>query len=187
MLFEVRIKYDRSDAIAFVRGVRASRFGRIYRAVSRTLRVVLGLWFLRAGLTGLKALFGGLVLENAASCAAVVIPALVLLLLGIYLVFRGVFDRAPLTEWQVHRSFSRHGENDVYRFLEGHYEMALDHSFHSLDYSNIKAVLEDRDHYFLFLNKNTAHILNKSQFTTGRPNEFGAFISTKTGAVVKRV
>lgn len=180
MLFEVSMQYHWGDAIAFVRAVKANRFGKRYHMMCRVIRIFFGAWFFRAGATGFYALFDGLVLEDAASYVFFLGPSLLLFALGIYLAFCGIANRAPLTEWRVGKSFSKYREKDAFYFTEEYYELSLDSSFHRINYSNIQAVMEDQEHYYLFIDKNTAHILKKTQFTKGDPNCFGAFIASKT-------
>lgn len=187
MLFEVSLDYDKSDAIALIRAVKARRFGKVYRMVCRLIRILFGIWFFRAGLTGLTAPLNGLVLDGIAAYCTILIPALFLLVLGVYLLFRGVFNRTPLSEWQARKSFHLHRKDEVFRFAETHYELCLGNSFHSIDYSNIEAIVEDKKHYFLFINKNSAHVLNKEKFVVGSADDFGAFISGKTGVTIKTV
>ena len=187
MLFEVSLDYDKSDAIALVRAVKARRFGKAYRMVCRLIRILFGIWFFRAGLTGLTAPLNGLILDGIAAYCTILIPALLLFGLGVYLIFCGVFNRTPLSEWQARKSFHLHGKDDVFRFAETHYELSLGSSFHSIDYSNIAAIVEDKKHYFLFISKNSAHVLNKEKFITGSADAFGTFISGKTGVTIRAV
>ena len=100
---------------------------------------------------------------------------------------RGVFNRTPLSEWQARKSFHLHRKDEVFRFAETHYELFLGNSFHSIDYSNIEAIVEDKKHNFLFINKNSAHVLNKEKFVVGSADYFRAFISGKTGVTIKTV
>lgn len=187
MLFEVLMNYDKSDAIAFVRAVKAKRFGKCYQILCRVIRILFGVWFSWAGIRGFYALFDGLGFDDAASYGLFIIPGLILFVLGLYLLFRGITNRTPLTEWQVYKSFSKNHEDAVIHFMEEHYELSLDSSFHRIHYSNIQAIMEDKEHYYLFIDKNIAHILKKPDFIKGDPECFRTFISSKTNLTSKQI
>lgn len=52
-------------------------------------------------------------------------------------------------------------------------------------YSSIVNIAEKDAFFFLFINKSTAHILPKKDFTFGDPASFPAFIENKTGLKMK--
>ena len=49
------------------------------------------------------------------------------------------------------------------------------------DYSAIYALAESEAYYFIFLDKRSGYVLQKSNFITGTAAEFGAFIQKRTG------
>jgi len=74
-----------------------------------------------------------------------------------------------------------------YQFYEDCFVTYTPVSDSRIDYSVIEQVIEDQDHYFLFISANTAHILRKDSFTQGDPMEFYAFITEKCGKEIKYI
>ena len=60
-------------------------------------------------------------------------------------------------------------------------------SGHRYDYSQLQQPWEDEEHFYLTLDQKIWHILNKSQFTKGDPDQFAAFLAEQTGKAVRWV
>ena len=56
----------------------------------------------------------------------------------------------------------------------------------ALGYNTFVKLDETDRRFFLYLRKNTALVLSKAGFTTGKPEDFAAFLAAKCGKEVKR-
>ena len=74
-----------------------------------------------------------------------------------------------------------------YRFTPAGMEMHNSTSGHRYDYSQLQQPWEDEEHFYLTLDQKIWHILNKSQFTKGDPDQFAAFLAEQTGKAVRWV
>lgn len=74
----------------------------------------------------------------------------------------------------------------VYTLTPEQFYERLPASGHRLEYTLITAVLEDRERFFLVMGTQ-AHILKKSDFVKGDPENFRRFICEVTGKTVKFV
>lgn len=74
-----------------------------------------------------------------------------------------------------------------YRFTAQGMELHNSTSDHRYDYSRLQQPWEDEGHFYLTLDQKVWHILNKSQFTKGDPDQFAAFLMEWTGKPVRWV
>lgn len=74
-----------------------------------------------------------------------------------------------------------------YRFTPEGVELHNSGSDHRYDYSHLQKVWEDEGHFYLTLDGRVWHILNKSQFTKGNPEQFALFLAEQTGRPVRWV
>ena len=77
--------------------------------------------------------------------------------------------------------WARENSKGHYRFSETGFASYVGDAAYACNYPAIEALLEDGGHFYLFMNRNTAHILLKSAFTRGDPESFRHFLEERTG------
>lgn len=85
-----------------------------------------------------------------------------------------------INAWSAYRSYNRAVGEAEFRFDEDgvHTHSALEDG--TVYYGAFVKLLESRDYFFLYVQKNSAFVLPKKDFTIGDPNDFAAFIHEKT-------
>ncbi|MDY3282425.1 YcxB family protein [Dysosmobacter sp.] len=186
--FRVEETYEKRDFAGLATAVRY-RKGR-GRVVWKVLKAALGIWTLSAGLYGLALLwadsaeiFGPGV--GGAGMTAMVLPCLVLSVCGIFLLLS--LARTPLGAGASWRNYPEKGTPLVYCLTENGVTCQSAGSRLELAYSRIRRVLEDRERFYLFVDRRAAHILRKDGFVQGTPEDFPGFITRKTGQPVEYI
>lgn len=188
MEFAVKTVYDRRDTCALVRAYAwLKTYERPLGKLRRALAVLAGALAAYAGARTLCSLgdmrteIDG---EPGMFLAAVVLPGVGLTVLGILMVlgWRGKWLNARIA-WNGYREKET---RIVYTLTPEQFYERLPASGHRLEYTLITAVLEDRERFFLVMGTQ-AHILKKSDFVEGDPENFRRFICEVTGKTVKFV
>ena len=110
-----------------------------------------------------------------------IILALVLLL-SLYAVF---FPR--YMGWRIWRGRNKKAGESVLTFCDDCVRASSNLDEGTIQYDVFLRLAENDKYFFLFIQKYSAYVLPKDQFTQGDPAEFGAFIAGKTGLEMKRV
>lgn len=189
--FRVEETYEKRDFTGLVTAVRyrkerGRRGGRLWKIT----KAALGIWAVSAGVRGLALLwmdsaeiFGPRV--GGAGMVTMVLPCLVLMACGLGLLLS--LCRMPLGAGASWRSYPEKGKPLVYCLTEDGVTCRSAGSRLELDYSRIQCVLEDRERFYLFVDRRAAHILRKDGFAQGAPEDFPAFIAQKTGQPVEYI
>lgn len=184
MKYEVHMTYAKPDITALVRAIYARRTSGKYAKGLKTVYLVGSIWFLWAGIFGLIQLAGNaeeIIGDTGAGGAlSVYLPGVLLILFGAWLLS---YVLAPhwLQRQLLWKQYVRKGLAVTYAFGEERLTEQTLVSDQSFDYSLVETVLEDGEHYFLFVDAMSAHILKKQNFIQGDPEEFRTFIEQKTG------
>lgn len=183
--FRVEQTYERRDFAGLVTavGYRQER-NRRGRLLWKALKAVLGIWALFAGVRGLLMLWtdGEEIFGPGAGPAemlTVVLPCLVITVCGACLLLS--LWRTPFGAGASWKNYPEKGERLTYCLTEGGVTCLSAGSRLEVDYSRIQCVLEDRERFYLFVDRQAAHMLRKDGFTRGTPEAFREFIARKTG------
>lgn len=89
--------------------------------------------------------------------------------------------------WRVRRAGNKRAQitGVVYNFRDENFEISTDLDEGTAKYDALMKIVEDKNYFFLFVQKYSAYIVPKCDFTSGDPAEFSAFIAEKTGLEVK--
>ena len=89
--------------------------------------------------------------------------------------------------WRAWRSRNQKVEGTTMAFCDDCVRISSNLDEGTMQYSAFLRLTENRKYFFLFIQKHSAYMLPKDQFTQGDPAEFGVFIAEKTGLEIKRV
>ena len=152
------------------------------RPLRWALKLALGLWLIWAGGVALVSMFHGREAAHS-DWLTMFLPGVFLLAAGLFLLSGGRAVR--LRAWLSWRAYGEKGTACRYSFYDGQFEQRLSSGENRSAYAEIQAVLEDRERYYLFVGRNVAHILRKSDFIAGSEGAFRAFLTEKTGKSVQ--
>ena len=71
-----------------------------------------------------------------------------------------------------------------YRFGDNAFDVSYPGESMSFAYGSVSRIVETEDYFFVYTDTRMAHILPKKHFAQGDANNFGAFISEKSGVAV---
>lgn len=89
--------------------------------------------------------------------------------------------------WRIWRNRNRKVEGTTVAFCDDCVRMSSNLDEGTMQYNAFLRLTENSKYFFLFIQKHSAYMLPKDQFTQGDPADFGAFIAGKTGLPIKRV
>lgn len=190
MSFHVKMAYEKEDFYAFGDAVLyGNGWSRGLALISRGCFLFAGGIFLLIGgagvFTWVRFLFQGeLQGRMIGAYAGMAGISVAFLLLGLTMIRRKSRNAIGWINWRRYRKDQIQLE---YEFLEDCFWEHAPVSDHRMDYTVIQYVAEDRDRYFLFVNRGVAHILCKSGFLTGDPEVFGQWIGEKLGKEVIKI
>ena len=154
------------------------------------LKAALGIWAISAGVRGLALLwvdgaeiFGPSV--GSVEVLTMVLPCLVMIVCGALLLLS--LSRTPAGTGSSWRSYPEKGKLLIYRLTDDGAACQSAGSLLNFEYSLIQCVLEDRERFYLFVDRRAAHMLRKDGFAQGTPEEFRTFITQKTGQPVEYI
>ena len=189
MEFLVSEIYEKTDLYAFTNAVKM----RNKKPIHTFYRFVIAIMFL---LTQFLIIYSMTVFIRAIKYASalrkvyLIIMVVIGLLLIAYSVYRLVViitDRPFLSERRCWKNYSNKGQTITYRFGDDRFEEHMEQSDHSYEYSIVESVYEDKKRFYLFVNRQSAHIIRKEDFRHGAPDDFRAFIEEKTGLRVQTI
>lgn len=185
MGFTVSGSYGKRDLTALRRAVYVRNYTRRQRSVTRTARIAGGAVILAAAVIGFRMTFGESAAETTGLAA---LPTLLIgLAMGSYFLVRGLTDRSFFSEWMTWRSYRGKISEMRYVFGEEGFDETVNGNELHFAYDTIESVYEDGERFYLFVNRQSAHMLRKSDFTEGAPEAFRAFVVEKTGCTVQAV
>ncbi|MCI8810684.1 MAG: YcxB family protein [Oscillibacter sp.] len=185
--FEIQMNYTMDDCYAFWRGFVQKKAGKpAPKQMNRTealrgslscvilgLLVIVGMFWLQKELgvmSGSKVFF---------------VMGVLLFLAGGLTAFRNRKEGAyPYWVKSAYKKFQKIGEQDIFCFSEKGFEAYGPGVDHHYDFSAIKALWADENHYYVELGKNVIYMLPHHNFTLGDPAEFPAFWIAQTGRPV---
>ncbi len=90
--------------------------------------------------------------------------------------------------WRIRRAANKRAKitGVLYKFSDDGFEVTTDLDNGTAKYDTLMKIVEDKNYFFLFVQKYSAYIVPKCDFSSGDPAEFSAFIAEKTGLEVKR-
>lgn len=183
MEFEIHNNYTIEDFVAYWRGFRWKAPGRKPPKQASRHAMKLAAWLLLlAG--GVMLGIGLWVWEESGPVPACM--GLMFFCAGIFAVLRRVPEH-PYFVRKAWSNYQKQGENYTYRFTEMGIEIHTKNSDHRYDYVYAQQLWEDEGHFYIFMGQTTPHILNKIDFTQGKPEEFVAFLAEKTAKPIKWV
>lgn len=183
MEFEIHNNYTIEDFAAYWRGFRWKAPGRKPPKQASRRAMKMAAWLLLlAG--GMMLGIGLWVWEESGPVSACM--GLMFFGAGIFAVLRRVPEH-PYFVRKAWSNYQKQGENYMYRFTEMGIEIHTKNSDHRYDYVYVQQLWEDEGHFYIFMGQTTPHILNKIDFTQGKPEEFAAFLAEKTAKPIKWV
>lgn len=186
MVFAIEEMIEKQDIAALARAIqlRGHKAKKWVRITSKVLCFIMFLEFLIIGLLGLF----GLVYNILHKMPNPLYPEILAIILGFLLSFLLPFAWCtPLTTWIAWKNCKGKGMTLTYRFGEEDFSAHTSVSDERCDFVVIEEVVEDKLHYFLFINKSAAYLLRKDSFTEGDPEQFRGFIAEKIGKPIKQI
>lgn len=91
--------------------------------------------------------------------------------------------------WGVQRFFMNGTQKQSFAFGEDSYEVTVEGIVEHgrEEYGEVLRLVETKDYFLLFMEKNAAHILPKRNLTGGTPEQFRAFLEEKTGRTAQQM
>lgn len=192
MEFEVCQNYTLEDFTAFWYGFYDKRPGKkpVKRISDRGMW--LGGWLFLLGGGGLLAVCWLNPLGFQPVPGSMVLMGAAFLVLGVVTLVQRRPGGSPVYPRWAKRAWKKWSRQDPelrwrYRFTPEGVELHNGGSDHRYDYSHLQKVWEDEGHFYLTLDGRVWHILNKSQFTKGNPEQFALFLAEQTGGPVRWV
>ena len=124
---------------------------------------------------------------SAGEWASAALPCMVLLVLGCLFLMPAEHQIHGLAFRISRHNYGEKGMKIDFLFAEDqiHFHNAVSNV--SLAYSQVQDTAEDAERFFSLLNKRTALILKKADFTAGSPEAFREFLEQKTGQSICRL
>lgn len=184
MLFQVRQVFEKKDVSAVVRAIEQRKKAvRVLRSISRICFIIIGLLLILISVSGIWSGLIGFLHGEEVSWVGLPLE-LAFLAMGLLLCFRR--NNRYLT-WLSWRRYKEKGMVLTYEFYDDCFTQQTPVSSGRFDYSILEDILEDQNHYFLFVNSNTAHILRKDSFQEGDPAAFGAWLTGRLGKTIQKI
>lgn len=109
----------------------------------------------------------------------------ILILAGIVVIVRNRKEAAyPYWVTSAYKKYQQLEERDIFCFSDKGFEAYGPGVDHHYDFSAIKTVWADEEHFYVDMGKNTFYMLPHHNFTLGSPAEFPAFWIAHTGRPV---
>ncbi len=191
MEFQIEEVYEKRDFTGLIRAVQYQK-NKVKRGrmLDKVLKAILGIWVVYAGLGGFVQLCMGYeeIVGNTgfAGAVSVVMPCVLLTACGAGLLISLV---GKLT-WRAEIAWKQYqdkGRTLTYRLSDMDVSCQIPGSDLTFEYSLIQNVLEDQERFYLFMDKQSAHILKKTAFTKGTIDDFRIFISKKSGQSIEYI
>lgn len=174
MLFQVKQVFEKKDVSAVVRALgQQKKTLRALRSISRICFMVVGLLLVWISVVGIWSGLSGFLHGEEISWAGLPLD-LAFLALGVLLCVRRSNHYLTWLSW---RRYKEKGMVLTYEFYEDCFTEQTSVSSSRYDYSVLENILEDQNHYFLFVNSNVAHVLRKDGFQEGDPKAFGSWLA----------
>lgn len=191
MTFQIEEIYEKQDFAGLIRAARYQKSkGKRGRKLRNILKAILAAWILGAGLWGCLQIFAGYgeIVGDAgvAGALSAVLPCVVLIACGVGLLI-SLAGKSPFAAGMAWKNYRDRGKLLTYRLSDTEISCHIPGSDLTFDYVLVQSVLEDRERYYLFMDQRSAHILKKTKFMQGAPDEFHTFISQKTGKPVEYI
>lgn len=139
--------------------------------------------FIFASFVAIELLGGFLLLEKLLGADDSIVRSLIIITLGFYLIIH--FSSLP--KIMVKRHFQQFPDSEEYYSFgeDGFTELTkgpgLNHE-QSITYDRFISCYENREWFILFLTRNSAYIIHKSEITSGTPDELRLFLKDKLGS-----
>lgn len=111
--------------------------------------------------------------------------ALLLLLAVLFSLYAAFFPR--YMGWRIWRGRNKKARESVLTFCDDCVRASSTLDEGTIHYDVFLRLVENDKYFFLFIQKYSAHVLPKDQFTQGDPADFSAFIAEKTGLQIERM
>ena len=125
-----------------------------------------------------------MVAKESAAMIIQLVSALVFGVLGFWALRKSGWSGSGKMAW---RAYPFRGRPVFYTFREEGFQVETPTGKGENDWRCILDTYEDATHYYLFDTPRTAHIIPKSSFTQGDPQQFGAFVEAHTNKPVIKI